>query len=326
MPAISILTPFRNSSDFIIVTADSIFNQSYQDWEWILINDHSQQKEEELLKSYLEDPRVKLVHNTGKGIRDALVAGFEITEGTYVTRMDADDIMPPNKLSVFLHELKDTDVDIVTGKVQYFSDSGAISPGYLKYEKWLNSRIECQDFYAEIYRECTLSSGNWMMRSDLLKECGGFEGLVYPEDYDLLFRWYSNSCKIKGIDEVTHLWREHPLRTSRNSKDYSQERFFDLKIRRLADLDLTDDPLVLNGTGAKGRLTAKILLEKGIPFVWVSIEPEKFRAGVYGVSIVGINDIIGGVDLQILNAAAIDEKDVMNLYLKMNSVARVINL
>ncbi|MFN6015081.1 MAG: glycosyltransferase family 2 protein [Flavobacteriales bacterium] len=78
MPTISIITPFRNSADFIRETAESIFSQSYDDWEWILINDHSLQNEVELLKPYLRDSRVKLVKNTGKGISDALVTGFKI--------------------------------------------------------------------------------------------------------------------------------------------------------------------------------------------------------------------------------------------------------
>ncbi|MFN5846080.1 MAG: glycosyltransferase family 2 protein [Flavobacteriia bacterium] len=326
MPTISIITPFRNSADFIRETAESIFSQSYDDWEWILINDHSLQNEVELLKPYLRDSRVKLVRNTGKGISDALVTGFKIAEGTFVTRMDSDDIMPPDKLSVFLSSLNESGIDIVTGKVKYFSEAGIISPGYLKYEKWLNDRVDRQDFYSEIYRECSLSSGNWMMRAERLRQCGGFDGLVYPEDYDLLFRWYSFGFKIKGIDEVTHLWREHPMRTSRNSKDYSQEQFFDLKIRRFIDHDLVKAPLILNGTGTKGRLTARILLEMGIPFNWVSVEPEKFGAGIYGKTIQHAKVLSWNEHIQILNATAIDNQSIENLYSDRNSISTIFQL
>jgi glycosyltransferase involved in cell wall biosynthesis len=326
MSTISILTPFKNAASYIGDTADSIFKQTFSDWEWILINDYSEENEEEILGSYLKDPRIKLVPNSGKGIRDALVTGFKLANGTYTTRMDADDIMPENKLELFYSTLLNTDVDIVTGKVRYFSGSGQISPGYLKYEAWLNERVDHGDFYGEIYRECTLSSGNWMMRTDLLKECGGFDALVYPEDYDLLFRWYSNGLSIKGIDEVTHLWREHPMRTSRNSKDYSQERFFDLKIRRFIENDLRDTPLILNGTGTKGRLTARILIEKGIPFEWVSAEPEKFGAGVYGKKVIGVNEFFEKGDLQILNATSVKNSDLHKLYSVANRVQRMVQL
>lgn len=326
MPDITILTPFRNASDYIVETAGSIFDQSFQDWEWILINDHSEENEEKLLKPYMDDPRVKLVRNAGKGIRDALVTGFQIVEGTFVTRMDADDIMPPNKLAIFLKELNDPEVDVVTGKVQYFSEHGQISSGYKKYEDWLNDQVDRQDFFTEIYRECTLSSGNWMIRTEVLRGCGGFDGLVYPEDYDLLFRWYQNNLKIKGVDQLTHHWREHPMRTSRNSEDYSQERFFELKIKRFIKCDLENIPLILNGTGTKGRLTAKILLEEKIPFKWVSVQPEKFKAGVYGKSIERHDAIQYLGPIHVLNATSIENELVKELYRDKNEVRKVVML
>jgi cellulose synthase/poly-beta-1,6-N-acetylglucosamine synthase-like glycosyltransferase len=277
------------------------------------------------LKEFLSDPRVVLIDNKGAGIRDALISGLEIAEGEFVTRMDADDIMPENKLELFLQKLEKNPSAVVTGKVSYFSESG-ISDGYQKYEQWLNERVDKQDFYKEIYRECTLASGNWMMRTDILKKCGGFSDLRYPEDYDLLFRWYENGIEIKGIDELTHLWREHPARTSRTSDDYSQERFFDLKINHFLNHDYQDIPLVLNGTGAKGKLVARILIEQKIPFDWVSVEPEKFRAGIYQMPIKGLNEIHYRADIQILNASLIDKNEVSKLYDNRNIVKSVITL
>jgi glycosyltransferase involved in cell wall biosynthesis len=326
MHKVSIITPFRNAQAFILETANSIFSQTHSNWEWILINDHSQEEEENRLKEYLKDPRVKLVPTNGKGITDALVTGFTIATGEYVTRMDADDIMPENKLECFLDQLQKNEIDIVTGKVQYFSEDGIISPGYKKYEAWLNERVEQQDFHQEIYRECTLASGNWMMSTERLRQIDGFTGLAYPEDYDLLFRWYTNDLKIHGIDEVTHLWREHPMRTSKNSDDYGQKSFFDLKIKRYIAHDLLDIPLVLNGTGAKGRLVATVLMDNNIPFDWVSIEPEKFKGGVYGKKIVGYDSINHGGPIQILNAAAIEKEEVEKLYLGRNAVKRVVTV
>lgn len=323
---VSILTPFRNAEDFIEQTALSIFDQSHTNWEWILINDHSEQKEESVLHKFLVDPRVRIINNPGKGITDALVSGFAIANGHYVTRMDADDLMPENKLQIFLNILQKNDVDIVTGKVNYFSGHGEISLGYLKYEAWLNERVDKQDFYHEIYRECTLASGNWMMKREDLMLCGGFQGLEYPEDYDLLFRWYAHDLKIQGIDEVTHLWREHPLRTSKNSEDYGQKSFFDLKINRFIEHDLLDLPIVLNGTGTKGRLTATVLLEKNIHFDWVSVEPEKFKAGVYGKKIVGCDEVDHERPIQVLNATSVENELVKELYEMKNEVRRVVML
>lgn len=326
MALISIITPFRNSKEFILETAESILAQSYCNWEWILINDHSDENEGELIASEYADSRIRIMENEGKGIIDALITGLKQSKGDFITRMDADDIMPPYKLSVFLKEIQSSGSDAITGKVKYFSSTGVISKGYQEYEEWLNTRIKNSDHYEQIYRECTVSSANWLMKKETLLQIGGFEGLLYPEDYDLLFRWYEKGLIIKGVDFVTHLWREHPNRTSRNSADYAQDQFFKLKINRFLKLDLSESPLILNGTGRKGRLTAKILIENGIDFDWVSNEPDKFRGGIYGRKILGSGDIDHQGPIQILNAAKIDIKIVEDLYAERNRIKNVVML
>lgn len=312
---ISILTPYRNAEKYIRETALSIFGQTHADWEWILVNDHSSENELEALADLLHDPRIKLLENKGTGIVDALCTGFENATGEYITRMDADDVMPEFKLTEFLRGLEDGETQIITGKVRYFSPTGLISPGYLGYEKWLNERVDQQDFYKQIYRECSLASGNWLMRRSDLEKCGGFAGLNYPEDYDLLFRWYESGFAIAGLDLVTHLWRDHDTRTSKTSTDYAQKAFFSLKINRFVNLDRdSNQQLIVNGTGQKGRLTAKILLERSVPFTWISHEPEKFPKGIYAHSILGINEIPVCEQAQVLNTTLIDENELKPIY------------
>lgn len=265
---ISILTPFKNASKFILETAHSIQAQTHTHWEWILINDHSDEHEESLLLTLLTDQRIKHYQNPGHGIIDALRFALEKSTGFYVTRMDADDIMPPNKLELFLDLISRNHCDVVTGKVAYFS-SLPISEGYKKYEAWLNAQVEHQDFYTEIYRECTLASGNWFMKKETLLKVGGFDHLEYPEDYDLLFRWYQHDLKIIGIDQITHLWREHPQRTSRISVNYQQKSFFNLKLQRFLDLEFQNECIYIFGGGQKGKLAYQFLTMKNIPCHWV---------------------------------------------------------
>jgi glycosyltransferase involved in cell wall biosynthesis len=327
MTLISILTPYRNAEKYIRETALSILEQEHTDWEWILVNDHSQENELEVLADLLHDPRIRLLENKGKGIVDALCTAFSEAKGEYVTRMDADDVMPPFKLTKFLQVLENAKDRIVTGKVKYFSEAGSISSGYLTYEKWLNDRVDHADFYEHIYRECSIASGNWMMRKTDLEKCGGFFGLNYPEDYDLLFRWFEAGFSIAGLDLVTHLWRDHDLRTSKISEDYQQKAFFYLKINRFIGLDW--DPkqqLIVNGTGQKGRLTAKILIGKEIPFTWVSHEPEKYVEGILGNPLVGLNEIPSNEQTQILNTTLLSEMELKPFYGKVISKTRFYNL
>nr|WP_294858795.1 glycosyltransferase family A protein [uncultured Fluviicola sp.] len=315
MTLISILTPYRDAEKYIRETALSILEQTHSDWEWILVNDHSTENELGALADLLHDPRIRLVENKGKGIVDALCTAFLEAKGEYVTRMDADDIMPDFKLTQMLEALQTGESEIVTGKVKYFSETGLISAGYQAYERWLTDRVDNSDFYAQIYRECSIASGNWMMLKVDLEKCGGFSGLNYPEDYDLLFRWFEAGFSIKGLDSVTHLWRDHDLRTSKTSEDYQQQAFFSLKVNRFIKLDWDSaQQLIVNGTGQKGRITAKILIGKTVPFIWVSNEPEKFPKGISGHPITGLNEIPACNQAQILNTTLLADEVLQKLY------------
>lgn len=315
MALVSILTPYRNAEKYIRETACSILKQSHTDWEWILVNDHSTENELTAIADLLNDPRIRLLQNNGSGIIDALCLALEQSDGEFITRMDADDRMPEYKLARMLEFLQNDEAVIVTGKVTYFSDNQSISPGYRAYETWLNDRVDHQDFYGHIYRECTLASGNWMMRKSDLDKCGGFTGLNYPEDYDLLFRWYEAGYAIKGLDRITHWWRDHDLRTSKTSAHYRQKAFFHLKISRFVELDWdSTQQLIVNGTGQKGRLTVKVLIEKNVPFSWISHEPEKFPQGIFGHPVWGIDHIPCDNRIQVLNTTLLSEQVLHGLY------------
>ena len=228
---ISIITPVKNVQSWINETYQSIYSQTWTDWEWIIVDDHSTDDTLLLLKEIaLKDERVIVLKNTTSGIIPALQTAFKQCTGEFITRIDGDDLMTPNRLELMQKKiLQETDDCVVTGKVKYFSN-GEISEGYLKYEEWLNNLVDNNNHYDHIYRECVVASPNWLMRTATASEIGLFEKINYPEDYDMCFIWMENNLAIRSISEVTLLWREHPKRTSRNSAIYQQQSFFHLKI------------------------------------------------------------------------------------------------
>lgn len=274
---VSIIMPLKNASQWVEETIQSILKQTHEDWELIVVDDHSEDHSIEIVSNYVhQDNRIQLFKNASKGIIPALQLAFEKASGTYITRMDADDIMPVNRLKLMVEQLQNLpDKAIVTGKVKYFSDT-AVSPGYLKYEQWLNERVEQQDFYKHIYRECIVASPNWMGRTDEFRQDDLFTQLVYPEDYDLCFRWNQLNYAIYGIDEVTLLWREHPLRTSRNSIIYQQKSFFELKLNWFIEQFSTAKSIGIVGLGQKGKLCAQQLNNSNVLFNLYDLNPEKY--------------------------------------------------
>ncbi|MFT5305150.1 MAG: glycosyltransferase involved in cell wall biosynthesis, partial [Chitinophagales bacterium] len=106
-PLISIIMPVKNAGPFLEACLDSIQNQSYKNYELIAINDHSSDNSLEILHNYVHCFASLLVlNNNGLGIIDALKTGYAAQNGQFITRMDADDSMPPKKLEYLLDSLQ----------------------------------------------------------------------------------------------------------------------------------------------------------------------------------------------------------------------------
>jgi glycosyltransferase involved in cell wall biosynthesis len=278
---ISIILPFRNAAPWIAETISSIRAQDFADWELICINDHSEDESAAIAHS-IADERITLLENAGKGIMPALQTGLTHAQGEFITRMDADDIMPSGRLSLLYEQISQSPgKTIATGKVSYFSEA-EVSEGYRKYEAWLNERIDNHDHYDHIYRECVIASPNWITRKADLIEHKIFDALIYPEDYHMTFLWKEKGFAIKGIPEVTLHWREHPLRTSRNSDVYDQASFFALKLREFVRQDMKGSLAIL-GAGTKGKLCASFLEEQCVEFQLYDLEPKRYDGANYSV-------------------------------------------
>lgn len=285
-PLVSIIIPMKNASGWILETLESIRSQTLENWELIIVDDHSEDNSCELISLIGEnDDRIRVFRNESQGIASALNQAFKEAKGTYITRMDADDIMPEDRLRIMSDHLENhSEKSIVTGKVYYFSNE-AVSEGYRKYEKWLNKRVDKNDFYDHIYRECIVASPNWMGRTEEFRKYRLLEGLNYPEDYDLCFRWMKHGFSIKGLNKVTLLWREHPLRTSRNSENYQQEAFFRLKLNWLIHFYPDVSSVGVIGAGIKGKLCAGHFQEAGYPFRLYDLNFENYSSPFYGKTV-----------------------------------------
>lgn len=280
---ISILIPFKNTAPFFRECIDSILAQSHSDFEIIAVDDHSEDGSLDIIKAY-SDKRIKIFKNEGTGILPALQTAQKHAKGKFITRMDADDVMPKDKLTFLLDALKQKAQGYVaTGMVQYFGKE-KISEGYKKYEGWINKVCSKNSFYEEIYRECVVASPNWMMHKEDFDLISGFNTLLYPEDYDLVFKWKKAGLKIHGIKQITHFWREHKNRTSRTNIHYQQASFFKLKTSHFLRENKNKN-IVLFGAKKKGRIIAKILNSKNIKFRWLEKEQSLIDTKVMGVRI-----------------------------------------
>ncbi|MBU6325151.1 MAG: glycosyltransferase, partial [Bacteroidetes bacterium] len=274
-PLISILLPFRDAGPWLRDCLYSIREQSLHNFEVLMVNDGSSDHSVLIaLEFAAADPRFVPLENPGRGLVPANRFGLSRARGALVTRMDADDLMPPRKLEMLSSPLLEAGKGHVsTGHVRYFPRED-LGMGTLHYEQWLNERCLHNDHWNWIWRECVIPSPCWMaFREDLL-DLNAFEHDIYPDDYELMFRFFRAGFRVIPVNELCHLWRQHKQRMSRKHEGFKTEAFFQLKINLLHQrFDLPSKRLVLLGHGRKGKLLADMLPETQ-EFTWFS-EREK---------------------------------------------------
>lgn len=283
MELISIVMPVKNTSLFLEECLNSILNQTYTHWELLAVNDHSTDNSFDILHNYSEkDSRIKVFDNDGKGIIDALSLAYRKSSGELITRMDSDDIMQPQKLELMHADLQQNGKgNIALGLVKYFSEE-QLGEGFSKYESWLNTLTKKGNNFFEIYKECVVPSPCWMVWREDFDKCGGFNSDVYPEDYDLVFRFYSCGLKCLPSNNLMHLWRDYPTRTSRTDEHYADSSFIEIKTNYFLKLHYDSSRnLVVWGAGKKGKFVAELLLKNDIPFQWICDNPKKIGKDIY---------------------------------------------
>ena len=318
-PLISILIPFKNVDAFFEECLVSIQHQEYKNWEVIAVNDHSTDTSLNIAQQFSKnDSRFKILTNQDAGIITALRKAYTYSNGNYITRMDADDIMTKNRLSTMINALlEEGKGTLAIGQVHYFSEHG-VNEGYRKYERWLNRLTAAGSNFKEIYKECVIPSPCWMVDRNDFDACNGFDEDRYPEDYDLAFRFYEQGLRCIPCSETLHHWRDYQTRTSRTSEHYAQNYFLELKLYYF--LKLEHDPsktIVVWGAGKKGKQIAKSLVDKKMDFKWICNNPNKIGKDIYSTRLRHYSELEHTAkSLTIITVANEDEQKSIRSYLQ----------
>lgn len=113
-PFLSVIVPIYNASKYLPACLDSIFAQTFTDYEILLIDDGSTDESGAICDRYAgEHSRARVIHQTNKGLVAARVTGLEASKGTYIAFVDSDDWIEPDMYADLCRIAQDTDADIV---------------------------------------------------------------------------------------------------------------------------------------------------------------------------------------------------------------------
>ena len=235
-----------------------------------------------------EDPRIRVVQRARKGIVPALEEGRVHCEASLVARMDADDRADPDRLRAQVSFLDDhPEVALCGTHVRYFPRSG-VRAGARRYESWLNSLQTAEDLAQNLWIECPLAHPTFALRAAALDRVGGYRDLGWPEDYDLVLRFWSEGLGLGVVPKVLHHWREYPDRLSRTDARYEASAFREVKLHFLSRTLIRDrDGVVIWGAGPLGKAFARAALREGIPVrAFVDLDPRKLGQEIHGAPVI----------------------------------------
>lgn len=282
--------PCYNAIETLDETLESLFGQTFPDFEIVAVDDGSTDGTAERLQAWAQrDDRLRPLVLPHAGIIAALNAGLTRCRAPYIARMDADDLAHATRLERQVVWLEaHSDLAAVASLVEGFPKE-SVREGYRIYIEWLNRLVTPEAIAREIYIESPIAHPSIMIRRSWLERVGGYQERGWPEDYDLWLRMHLAGARFAKVPEVLLYWREHPDRLTRTDSRYSVENFL-----RAKAYYLTRGPLkrvsgvILWGAGQMGRRLSKHLIRNGAPIVaFVDVDPGKIGRQMRGRPIVG---------------------------------------
>lgn len=241
-PRVTVLMPVYNGEAFLHEAIDSILNQTFQDFEFLIINDGSTDSTEAIIQSYT-DPRIRYEKNP-QNLRliATLNKGIDLARGEYIARMDADDISMPNRLEkqvIFMDS--HPEVGLLGAAFDTFNENGHLAS--VCYAA-THEAIQLRHLY-----QIHLSHGTGLFRVAVLKKHQLYFNpeFSHAEDYELWSR-LSKVTRFANLPDMLYRVRHHAGEVSNKYADVqlaNSQRVRRLFFTQLGLSELSDEQLQL---------------------------------------------------------------------------------
>lgn len=286
-PEVSVILPFYNAESTLHNSANSILNQSFKNFELLLIDNNSSDKSHSIAKHLAKlDSRIKLYREEQQGVVFAMNLGLKKSRGKFISRMDSDDIAYTDKLEkqvTFLHH--NPQIGFTGCHVKYVAHNKN-TEGFERFVK----RVNC--FYSSIeidinrFIDIPIINPTIMFRREIYEKLGGCLDGDFPEDYEMQLRFLEAGVKMQKVNETLLDWHDYSSRLTRNDLRYSAEAFFNIKARYFKNWSEKNNIFHPNiwiwGAGRKTRQRVKSLEKEDLIIDgYIDIKRSKMDAVYY---------------------------------------------
>jgi glycosyltransferase involved in cell wall biosynthesis len=205
--------PVYNIERYLTEAIDSILNQTFTDFEFVIVNDGSTDGTARILEEYAaREPRIRVFHQPNGGIVSALNAGLAQCRAGYIARMDGDDISMPHRFALQVDYLdRHPNCVIVGGIFMSIDEAGNHRTPY----RFDRNKVTSFDVFP-VRVALTLHPLAMFRRDALLKVNGYRATFPHAEDYDLFLR-VADYGTVDNLDEILLCYRDHGQSVSRRN-------------------------------------------------------------------------------------------------------------
>ncbi|WP_394676574.1 glycosyltransferase family 2 protein [uncultured Sphingobacterium sp.] len=224
---VTILMAAFNASKFIADSIKSALNQTFQNFELLIINDGSTDNTETIIQSF-HDPRIRVIKNeTNRGLIESRNIALLEAQGNFIAILDSDDIAIPDRLEKQLNAFQNNPDLAVVGSRALIIDQNGNETG-----ERLDVFTDIDKIKITLFFENTIVHSSTMIKTKIFKEVNGYQGDILIEDYDLFYR-ISQKYAIENLEDYLVKYRIHGTNISIRKRDQLDQALYNLKIRQV---------------------------------------------------------------------------------------------
>lgn len=224
-----IMSTYREDIGFLRTAVESILNQTYTNFEFLIAGDDPENEELiKVIRKYEDqDSRIKFfINEKNLGLVDSLNGLLKHTTGEYIARMDADDYSYENRLEKQLDRALETGADMMSAFVRVVDEQGNVI------REMNRLPVDNAGIQKSLKKNNCMPHPAWFVKAEVYRRLGGYRQVAYCEDYDFILRAREEGFSFANCEEILFDYRMTVNSISRSnlfkqfiSMNYVQEKY-----------------------------------------------------------------------------------------------------